>query len=96
VSRTALPLETIRDLLGVPPRALYRSAAAAAANGGDGRPLEALTEIAEDLRAAQALARQAGPDTMGHRAAWKACPLPRTGGPASASKMTLTHCPSGA
>jgi hypothetical protein len=65
----ALPLETVRDLLGVA-RALYRSAASAAAHGGDRRPVEALAEIGEDLRAALALARQAGPDTMGHRSAW--------------------------
>jgi hypothetical protein len=65
--REELPVEVIRDLLGIC-RALY-------AVWREHRPateneLGELRGIGQDLRAALELARKSKPDTVGHRAAW--------------------------
>jgi hypothetical protein len=65
--RTRLPLETVRDLLGIA-RVLYRSAKSDPATPAE--RLAALEHIGKELRAAIDLARKCEPDTLGHRAAW--------------------------
>lgn len=65
--RDQLPVETVRDLLGIV-RGLYRV-------WSEHRPateneLGELRAIGQDLRAALDLARRCEPDTVGHRAAW--------------------------
>jgi hypothetical protein len=65
--REQLPVEAIRDLLGIC-RALY-------AVWREHRPateneLGELRGIGQDLRAALELAKKSKPDTVGHRAAW--------------------------
>jgi hypothetical protein len=62
--RTQLPLEAVRDLLGIV-RALYLAWQA------EGRPdLAELGLAGRELRDALDLARRTEPDTVGHRAAW--------------------------
>jgi hypothetical protein len=63
---TQIPLEALRDLLGVV-RALY---AAWSASGEGPIELEALRSIGKDLASALELAGKTRPDTVGHRAAW--------------------------
>jgi hypothetical protein len=61
-----LPLEAVRDLLGIA-RALYATRKREFAS----RPeLAELTEIGRKLTNAIRLAKKSGPDTLGHRAAW--------------------------
>lgn len=65
--RDQLPLEAVRDLLGVC-RGLYRA-------WSEHRPatenaLGELRAIGQDLRAALDLASRTKPDSVGHRAAW--------------------------
>jgi hypothetical protein len=64
--RDALPLEAVRDLLGIV-RAMY---AAAKREGAPEERLSELVEIGKQLRGATDLARRTEPDTNGHRAAW--------------------------
>lgn len=65
--RDPLPLEAVRDLLGIT-RALY---AAWKRDGGISKPdLDELEAIGKKLREALALARKTEPETVGHRAAW--------------------------
>jgi hypothetical protein len=62
----ALPAEAVRDLVGIA-RAMY------AARKRDGAPdpeLQELVEIGKKLKHSLELARRAGPNTLGHRAAW--------------------------
>lgn len=64
--RDHLPLEAVRDLLGIA-RAMY------AARKREGVPLPVLAELADigkKLKLALDLARRTEPDTVGHRAAW--------------------------
>lgn len=61
------PREQVRDVLGIC-RALYR-AERASAHPSPVR-LQRLARIGDDLRVALELA-EAGPDTVGHRAAWQ-------------------------
>ena len=65
-SRTPLPRETVRDLLGIA-RALYRAELAA---GGNPVRLQELVEIGKLLADALELSARTEPDTIGHRAAW--------------------------
>jgi hypothetical protein len=62
-----LPLEVVRDLLGIT-RAWYR--AAKADMGAGKRLINELEVIGKLFRAALDLARKTQPDTLGHRAAW--------------------------
>jgi hypothetical protein len=62
----ALPLEVVRDLLGIT-RALYRSERAKPAP--DARTVEALRTVGEKLRRALELGRNE-PGSMGARSAW--------------------------
>jgi hypothetical protein len=64
--RDALPLESVRDLLGIV-RAMY---AAAKCDGAPEERLNELVQIGKQLRQAMDLARRTDPDTNGHRAAW--------------------------
>lgn len=67
-TRGPLPLETVRDLLGIV-RAWYASAKN---DHGVGRPqLRELAEIGRLLRLAVDLAQKTRPDTIGHRASWE-------------------------
>ena len=61
-----LPIEAVRDLLGIA-RALYASEKAA---GAGQRKLAQLAAAGRDLTDALELARSTEPDTVGHRAAW--------------------------
>jgi hypothetical protein len=63
--RDPLPLEAVRDLLGIA-RAMY----AAAKRSGATAEVAELAEIGKKLRLALELAKKASPDTVGHRAAW--------------------------
>jgi hypothetical protein len=63
--RDAIPLEAVRDLLGIA-RAMY----AAAKRQGASADVEELAEIGKKLKLALDLAKKAGPDSIGHRAAW--------------------------
>lgn len=65
--RTRLPVETVRDLLGIA-RLLYRSAKTDPATPPE--RLTALEHVGKELRAALELARKSKPDTLEHRAAW--------------------------
>jgi hypothetical protein len=64
--RDALPLEAVRDLVGIA-RAMY---AAAKRDGATKEHLAELVAIGKQLRQAMDLARRTEPDTNGHRAAW--------------------------
>lgn len=65
--RDRLPLEAVRDLLGIA-RALF---AAWKRDVGTSKPdLDELEAIGRKLREALALAHRTEPDTVGHRAAW--------------------------
>lgn len=61
-----LPLEALRDLLGVC-RALYT---AWRRSGAGPVELDELAAIGKELGAALELAKKTKPDTVGHRAAW--------------------------
>jgi hypothetical protein len=65
--RTRLPVETVRDLLGIA-RVLYRSAKSDPKTPPE--RLAALEHVGKELRAALDLASKCEPDTLGHRAAW--------------------------
>lgn len=63
-----LPLETVRDLLGIV-RALYRAERGHTPVGA--KRLRELEAIGRELRTALEMARKTpDPDTLGHRAAW--------------------------
>lgn len=62
-----LPLEAVRDLLGVA-RALY---SAEKARGAGARRLAELEAVGRDLASALDLARDTPPNSMGQRAAWQ-------------------------
>jgi len=62
-----LPAEAVRDLLGIA-RALY---AACKREFASKRDLEELADIGKRLANALRLAKKSGPDTLGHRAAWR-------------------------
>lgn len=68
VNLPPLPVETVRDLLGIV-RALYR------AWGNDGPEVASkrreLVAIGIDLRTAIKLAKQGGPGSLGNSAAWE-------------------------
>lgn len=61
-----LPLEAVRDLLGIA-RALY---AAKKREFAAQRELAELSAIGQQLGRALSLAKRSKPDTLGHRAAW--------------------------
>jgi hypothetical protein len=65
-NRDPLPVEALRDLIGIA-RAMY---AAARAEGATPYRLEQLAQAGTELRRALDLASKSEPDTMGHRAAW--------------------------
>jgi hypothetical protein len=66
IRRDALPIEAVRDLLGIA-RAMY----AAAKREGAGTPrLLELSEVGKRLKLALDLARRTPPESVGHRAAW--------------------------
>jgi len=64
--REALPVEALRDLLGIV-RGLY---AAGLQSKGHPIELETLRWIGKEIGAALTLASTTEPDTIGHRAAW--------------------------
>jgi len=64
--RDKLPLEVVRDLLGIT-RAMFLAARKDIALA---HQLDELTAIGKKLRLAFDLARKTDPDTLGHRAAW--------------------------
>jgi hypothetical protein len=64
--RDQLPLEAVRDLLGIV-RSLY---AAEKRAGSSQAHLDELADIGRMLANALDLAGRTGPDTVGHRAAW--------------------------
>jgi hypothetical protein len=66
-TREQLPLEAVRDLLGIC-RALYASWRVH--RPATENALGELRAIGQDLRAALELASRSKPDTVGHRAAW--------------------------
>jgi hypothetical protein len=65
-TRERLPVEAVRDLLGIA-RALY---AAAKAEDAGRRHLEEIATAGRELRRALDLAERTPPGSMGHRAAW--------------------------
>jgi hypothetical protein len=66
MSRDRLPLNAVRDLIGIV-RSMYF---AWQDQGADPARLEALVRVGRELRDAMELAGRTEPDTVGHRAAW--------------------------
>lgn len=66
-TRDQLPLESLRDLLGIV-RAMY---AAWCEAGAGPIELDELLEVGKQLRTALDLASKTKPGTLGHRAAWR-------------------------
>jgi hypothetical protein len=67
VNRTPLPVETVRDLLGIC-RSLYRAWVQEGPTTADRR--RRLKVIGDDIRIALSLARKSGPGSLGNSAAW--------------------------